>query len=88
VLDVGSGSGYLVAAMAHIVKPNGFVFGVEHIPELVELSIANVKADDRTLLGKYCDLRASDGRMGLPTEAPFDAIHVGAAAATVPEALT
>lgn len=28
VLDVGSGSGYLVAAMAHMVKPNGHVYGL------------------------------------------------------------
>lgn len=28
-----------------------------------------------------------DGRMGFPEEAPYDAIHVGAAAPTVPQAV-
>ena len=28
-----------------------------------------------------------DGRLGYPEEAPYDAIHVGAAAETVPDAL-
>lgn len=29
-----------------------------------------------------------DGRLGYPDEAPYDAIHVGAAAPTVPEAVS
>lgn len=29
-----------------------------------------------------------DGRMGHPEEAPYDAIHVGAAAPTVPQAVS
>ena len=36
VLDVGSGSGYLTAIMAHMVRDGqeGKVVGLEHIPEL------------------------------------------------------
>lgn len=30
------GSGYLTAAMAKMVRPDGFVLGVEKVPELVE----------------------------------------------------
>lgn len=29
-----------------------------------------------------------DGRLGYPEEAPYDAIHVGAAAATIPKAVS
>lgn len=43
VLDVGHGTGYLVAAMAKMVTPGGQVYGVEHIPELVELSRHNLQ---------------------------------------------
>ena len=32
VLDIGCGSGYLCAAFSEMVKPNGLVIGVEHIP--------------------------------------------------------
>jgi protein-L-isoaspartate(D-aspartate) O-methyltransferase len=43
VLDVGSGSGYLVAAIHKMMKnSNGKVIGIEHIPELVSKSIVNL----------------------------------------------
>lgn len=38
-LDVGSGTGYLTAAMALIVPKDSKVFGIEHVPELVKQSI-------------------------------------------------
>ncbi|XP_020285312.1 protein-L-isoaspartate(D-aspartate) O-methyltransferase-like isoform X2 [Pseudomyrmex gracilis] len=45
-LDVGSGSGYLSACMAFMVGPRGRVIGVEHIPELIEISTRNVREDN------------------------------------------
>lgn len=33
-LDVGSGTGILLAAFARMVQPGGKVYGIEHIPEL------------------------------------------------------
>ncbi|CAF4375830.1 unnamed protein product, partial [Adineta steineri] len=42
VLDVGSGSGYLTACIARLIQPNGKVIGIEHIPELVQLSIKRI----------------------------------------------
>jgi protein-L-isoaspartate O-methyltransferase len=41
-LDVGSGSGYLTAAMAKLVGPGGHVLGVEQVPALVEDAWQNV----------------------------------------------
>ncbi len=35
VLDVGSGTGYLTAAMAVITPSSSKVYGIEHVPELV-----------------------------------------------------
>jgi len=32
-----------------------------------------------------CIVVAGDGRLGYPDDAPYDAIHVGAAAATIPQ---
>lgn len=58
------------------------------IQELVEWGRGNVEKDSPQLLEKgIVDIRAGDGWAGLPEEAPFDAIHVGAAAATLPQAL-
>jgi len=86
ILDVGSGSGYLVACMAHMVKPGGMVYGVEHIPELVQFSKTNIQTDDKSLSKNY-EIKLADGRLGLPDAGPFDAIHVGAAAETIPDSL-
>ncbi|XP_067895804.1 l-isoaspartyl protein carboxyl methyltransferase, like [Heterodontus francisci] len=87
-LDVGSGSGYLTACMARLVGPTGTVVGIDHIPELVQQSIHNVESDNSTLLSSgRITLIAGDGRRGHPDGAPYDAIHVGAAAAVVPQQL-
>jgi len=87
-LDIGSGTGYLTACMAIMLGPNGKAVGVEHIPELVNRSIENLKKDNPGLLtSKRVVLIAGDGRQGYPDESPYDAIHVGAAASTIPPAL-
>nr|XP_006128726.1 protein-L-isoaspartate(D-aspartate) O-methyltransferase-like isoform X3 [Pelodiscus sinensis]XP_014431810.1 protein-L-isoaspartate(D-aspartate) O-methyltransferase-like isoform X3 [Pelodiscus sinensis] len=87
-LDVGSGSGYLTACFARMVGSTGKAVGIEHIEELVRESIRNVKEDDPSLLTSgRLKLLVGDGRQGYPEEAPFDAIHVGAAADTVPKEL-
>ncbi|XP_062604078.1 protein-L-isoaspartate(D-aspartate) O-methyltransferase-like isoform X2 [Saccostrea cucullata] len=89
-LDVGSGSGYLTACMALLVGPTGRAVGIDHIPELVSESIVNIKKDPKLiplLESGQMKLVAGDGRQGYAEDAPYDAIHVGAAAATLPQAL-
>ncbi|XP_040614129.1 protein-L-isoaspartate(D-aspartate) O-methyltransferase isoform X1 [Mesocricetus auratus] len=87
-LDVGSGSGILTACFARMVGQSGKVIGIDHIKELVDDSINNVKKDDPMLLSSgRVRLVVGDGRMGYAEEAPYDAIHVGAAAPVVPQAL-
>ncbi|XP_078262231.1 l-isoaspartyl protein carboxyl methyltransferase, like isoform X2 [Rhinoraja longicauda] len=87
-LDVGSGSGYLTACMTRMVGPTGLVVGVDHIPQLVEQSISNIQADNSSLLATgRLELIVGDGRNGHTDHAPYNAIHVGAAAAVVPAAL-
>lgn len=42
-LDVGSGSGYLCAVMRLLMKnEDAKVIGIEHVPELVEMSVKNL----------------------------------------------
>ncbi|XP_047986400.1 protein-L-isoaspartate(D-aspartate) O-methyltransferase isoform X2 [Leguminivora glycinivorella] len=87
-LDVGSGSGYLTACMAFMVGETGRVIGIEHIPELVQMATKNIKKDNPALLtSERIKLIAGDGRVGYEAEAPYSAIHVGAAAPTLPQAL-
>lgn len=88
VLDVGSGSGYLTACLAHMVGPSGKVYGLEHIKQLVEQSIANIKNDCANLVEtERVVIMQADGRDGLEEHAPFDVIHVGACAGDLPKGL-
>lgn len=83
VLDVGSGSGYLTHVLANLVGSEGRVIGVDHIQELVDLATNNMSksADGQEMLrtGQVVFVKA-DGRKGWKEGAPYDAIHVGAAA--------
>ncbi|XP_077994259.1 protein-L-isoaspartate(D-aspartate) O-methyltransferase-like isoform X3 [Glandiceps talaboti] len=89
-LDVGSGSGYLTVCMALMVGESGKAVGIDHIQELVDSSIRNVEKEQthaHLLTSGRLKLIAGDGRKGYEAGAPYDAIHVGAAAETVPKAL-
>ncbi|CAF3547970.1 unnamed protein product [Rotaria sp. Silwood1] len=88
VLDIGSGSGYLTACMAHLVRPNGKAIGIEHIQELVDKSIRNINKHNKKLFHEgLLEIHKGDGRQGYPMEAPYDAIHVGAATSGTPHEL-
>ena len=87
VLEVGSGSGYHAAVIAEIVahqatQSAGHVYTLEIIPELYQFAQANLRKthyDDRVTAIH------SDGSLGLPDHAPFDAILVTAGAPDVPQ---
>lgn len=92
VLDVGSGSGYTLAVFHHLISSEqgqGKAVGVDHIQQLVDQAHANLCADGlapQLDSGKIVNI-CGDGRAGVESEAPFDAIHVGAAAPGIPQAL-
>jgi protein-L-isoaspartate(D-aspartate) O-methyltransferase len=66
----------------------GKVYGIDIYPHLVDLSRQNMKRDDSDLLASgMVTLEHANGWKGLPDAAPFDAIHVGAAAADFPRLL-
>jgi len=89
VLDVGSGSGYLTACFGAMVGPTGKVVGIETVKPLIDWSINNIKKDHPEYINQdLVAIKELDGWKGSPEDAPFDAIHVGAAAATVPKPLT
>jgi len=88
VLDVGSGSGYLSAVFGKIVGETGKVIGIDIYPELVELAQRNVRKECPELLDKeILQIKLGDGWAGEPAEGPFNAIHVGAGAASLPKTL-
>jgi len=84
VLDIGSGSGYLTAVFANLVGPSGIVVGIDHIQPLVDMATTNMAKSDqgrRMLESGQVKFLLGDGRKGWAEGAPYDAIHVGAAAA-------
>ncbi len=80
VLEIGSGSGYAAAILAHLSRQ---VVGIERIPQLAELARQNLVAANIANV----DIRCADGSIGCPEEAPFDAILVSAGAPAAPEEL-
>ena len=60
--------------------------GIDHIDELVNWAKENVRKDNAPLLDSgRINLVVGDGRKGFPSDAPYNAIHVGAAAPTLPQ---
>ncbi|CAO1361205.1 unnamed protein product [Diamesa serratosioi] len=88
VLDVGAGSGFLSVCFSRFLTAQSESIGIEHHPKLVEFAIGNINSDDPSLLesGKIIIIQG-DGRLGDENHAPYDAIHVGAAAAEIPQSL-
>ena len=73
-LDIGSGSGYIVACMGKMFDK---VYGVEHIDPLVQRSI---EAVGKFIPKSKFEIVCGDGRRGYEKGAPYDVIHIGAAA--------
>ncbi len=80
VLEIGSGSGYQAAVLAHVARE---VHSVERIEPLHERAVAGA----RELQLRNVTLHYADGGMGLPGHAPFDGIIVAAATGHIPQAL-
>jgi len=77
ILEVGLGSGYASAVLAHLAS---WVVGIERLPELAELA----RSRFATLGLGHCEVVVGDGFAGWPAEAPYDAILVSAAVEGVP----
>ncbi len=80
VLEIGTGCGYQAAVLSRMAKE---VFTIEFLPELARA------ASERLARLGYTNVHVhvGDGSLGLPENAPFDAILVAAAAPRVPAPL-
>ncbi len=77
VLDIGTGSGYQAAVLAELGTE---VHTIERIPELAARARERLRAAGYERVVTH----VGDGSLGLPDEAPFDAIVVAAAAPELP----
>lgn len=80
VLEIGTGSGYMAALLAHRAQR---VISLEINPELANLARANLqKAGIHN-----AEVRQFDGAKGAPAEGPFDVIILSGSVAEVPQSL-
>jgi len=84
VLDVGAGSGWTTALLAHLTGPMGSVVGVELVPELAQWGAENLA---RTRYDHASIRTARPGVLGEPGSAPYDRILVSAEARALPQEL-
>lgn len=80
VLDIGTGSGWQAALLAHCVGPRGRVMSVERIPELAEHAREALAQTGRTLV----QVIVGDASHGLADQAPYDVIISAASGKEIP----
>jgi protein-L-isoaspartate(D-aspartate) O-methyltransferase len=87
VLDVGTGSGWQAALIAHVVSraPRGKVVSMERIPELSRQARRNL-ASYNFVAHRRLKLLEGNGALGCAPEAPFDKIISAAATDSIPQA--
>ncbi len=80
VIEIGTGSGYQTAVLAHLAKE---VFTIERIASLAE------KAEQRFRDLAYFNIhvKIGDGTLGWPEKAPFDGIIITAGSPKIPDPL-
>ena len=84
VLDVGSGSGWSTALLAHLTGPSGLVRGVEVLEDLAAWGAANLEATGMPWATIH---HAQDDVLGWPPDAPYDRILVSADGGRLPAEL-
>ena len=80
VLEVGAGSGYMAALLAHRAQR---VISLEIAPELAQLARANLQKAGIT----NAEVREADGSKDVSVDGPFDVILLSGSVAEVPKAL-
>ena len=65
-LDIGSGSGFMTAAMAELAGKNSKIFGIDHIEKIVEFSKNNINKKNKYLFDENrVEFVVGDGRKGI-----------------------
>jgi protein-L-isoaspartate(D-aspartate) O-methyltransferase len=84
VLEVGAGSGYHAATVAEQVGPQGHVYAIEIVPDLVKAARSKL---EKAGYSDRVTLIQGDGSLGYTDRAPYDRIVVTAAAPRIPQSL-
>ena len=82
ILDIGSGSGWQTALLAHIVGKDGKVIAIERLPELVQSAKANLANYPKLL--ERIEMLDGNASKGFEQNAPYDKIIAAASAKKIP----
>ena len=80
VLEIGAGSGFMAALLAHRSQS---VITLERVPALAEMAAANLRRAGVL----NASVREADGALGLSSEAPFDLIMLSGSVSELPQVL-
>ncbi|MBN2066548.1 MAG: protein-L-isoaspartate(D-aspartate) O-methyltransferase [Candidatus Thermoplasmatota archaeon] len=83
ILEIGAGSGYHAAIVAHMVETTGRVYTIERHASLANQAKENLKRAGVTNVL----VEQGDGSEGLPQYAPYDRIYVTCASPDIPQPL-
>ena len=83
VLEIGTGSGFMTALLAHRAQ---HVFSLECVPALVKMARDSLHRNG-IINATVLEMAAADAAHGLPAEAPFDVIALSGSVAEVPREL-
>jgi len=83
ILEVGTGSGYHAAIVAHLVEETGRVYTIERFESLA----AKAKQNLQSIHNTNVIVEIGDGSCGLPAYQPYDRIYVTCAAPSIPPPL-
>jgi len=83
VLEIGAGSGFMAALLAHRAQQ---VFTLECRPALVQMARENLRRNG-VANASVVELSAAEGARGLAAEGPFDVILLSGSVAERPQAL-
>jgi protein-L-isoaspartate(D-aspartate) O-methyltransferase len=83
ILEVGTGSGYHAAIVAHLVGETGQVYTIERFESLAK----KAKKDLKQIGITNVIVEVGDGSCGLPFYQPYDRIYVTCAAPYIPQPL-
>ncbi|HUY62658.1 MAG TPA: methyltransferase domain-containing protein [Candidatus Paceibacterota bacterium] len=84
VFEIGYGSGWVTALLAHLVGHAGRVYAFEIVPELCAFGKRNL--EKYPILAKRVELTCASAEDGYPAKAPFDRITAAATVDGVPNA--
>ncbi len=81
ILEIGTGSGWTVCLLSHIVGKEGKVVTIDVYQDLIDFAKENIKKTKLKNIKVIC----GDGKLGYEKNAPYDCVLINAACDEIPK---